>query len=303
MGSGQSTSTPSSSNSVSNVSETVITANYTPGSGTGARKALLIGINYTGTINRLYGCINDVNNVRDYLVSLGYDNSNITMMNDNSSGELYPTKDNILTQMQNIITSLASGDSLVIYYSGHGSQITDTSGDELSGLDQVIIPINYSSAGVIKDDEIRSKLVLAASGVKIFAGYDSCNSGSVCDLRYNYFDTSYRDNPGDNSSNLVMRTNFAINSNYPETAATVISLSGSRDAELSAEFYVNGVASGALTYALLSYLKINTPRVYFADLLQGVRSRLSGWGLSQNPEIMCGRTLDETMHFSDLINV
>lgn len=38
--------------------------------GQGRKRALLIGINYTGSANALNGCINDVNNVKQFLISL-----------------------------------------------------------------------------------------------------------------------------------------------------------------------------------------------------------------------------------------
>lgn len=38
--------------------------------GQGRKRALLIGINYTGTANALNGCINDVNNVKQFLIGL-----------------------------------------------------------------------------------------------------------------------------------------------------------------------------------------------------------------------------------------
>ena len=39
------------------------------------RRALLVGINYTGTSNQLYGCINDINNVGSYLYTFRKYNS------------------------------------------------------------------------------------------------------------------------------------------------------------------------------------------------------------------------------------
>jgi hypothetical protein len=44
-------------------------------SGTGRRKALLIGINYTGSSSALRGCINDAHNVQKFLI--GQSTSNI----------------------------------------------------------------------------------------------------------------------------------------------------------------------------------------------------------------------------------
>jgi len=42
---------------------------YTPSTLTGSKKALLIGINYTNSTHPLRGCINDVHNVRQFLVT------------------------------------------------------------------------------------------------------------------------------------------------------------------------------------------------------------------------------------------
>jgi hypothetical protein len=40
------------------------------------KKALLIGINYTGTKNELFGCINDVNAVKERITSQGFTSVN-----------------------------------------------------------------------------------------------------------------------------------------------------------------------------------------------------------------------------------
>ena len=41
-------------------------------SNTANKKALLIGINYTGTRNELYGCINDVNSIKERISNAGF---------------------------------------------------------------------------------------------------------------------------------------------------------------------------------------------------------------------------------------
>jgi len=217
MGSGHSTSSSSSNVSPpTNISDSINETPYTINSTSYNKKALLIGINYTGTSNRLHGCINDSQNMKTLLENWGF---TTTIMNDTSSGGLYPTKTNILTQMQNLITSLSSNDIGVIYYSGHGTRVMDTNGDEISNLDSVIVPINLN---FIIDDEIRNILTQAVSNSKVFCVFDSCNSGSVCDLRYNVFDTSYKENPGDKSSSLIYRNKVIENTNYPNTNAHLI---------------------------------------------------------------------------------
>jgi len=304
MGSGQSTPQQNSSNiSSSNivpVGEIPVTP-YSINSTTSKKYALVIGMNYTGTSFSLNGCIPDANNINNLLNEWGFET---TLMTDNTGGNLYPTKNNILSQITSHISKLASGDILVIYYSGHGSRVTDNNGDEISGLDSCIVPVDVSSVGYIRDDDIRTKLTAAPSGSNIFATFDSCNSGSVCDLIYCYFDTSYRGSLEQKITSLsttdfISRIDFITNPNYHETNANIISLSGCRDDELSLEFVNrNGVFGGALTYCILWTLRTQTPNISIATFLLNVRSKLKTLGFGQNPSLMAGREINT----DDLLN-
>lgn len=304
MGSGQSTPQQNSgSNSSSNivpVGEIPIKP-YTVNATNSKKYALVIGINYTGTNFKLEGCVPDANNIKNLLNEWGFET---TLMTDNTGGNLYPTKNNILTQLQSHISKLSSNDILAIYYSGHGTRVTDSNGDEISGLDSCIVPIDVSSVGYITDDTIRTNLTSAVPGSNIFAAFDSCNSGSVCDLRYCYFDTSYRGSLEQTITSLsttdfVSRTNYITNPNYNDTSANIISLSGCRDDELSIEF-VNrdGVSGGALTYCILWTLRTQTPNISIATFLSNVRTKLKTLGFGQNPSLMAGKELNT----DDLLN-
>jgi hypothetical protein len=196
------------------IAETFNVAEYSPGGTNKKKTALLIGINYRNTVNQLNGCINDVTNVKTLLDSWGFQS---TLMTDDTPGSLYPNKNNILAKLQSMVQALATDDVLVIYYSGHGTRIPDSNGDEITGLDSVICPVDVVTQGYISDDTLRNILNTGALDSKILAFFDSCNSGSVCDLRYNYFDTSYRSNPGDKASPLVIRRNLVENTNYSPT--------------------------------------------------------------------------------------
>ena len=307
MGSGQSTPQQNSSinpNNIIPVGEIPVTP-YSINSTTSKKYALVIGINYTGKSFSLSGCIPDANNIKNLLNEWGFET---TLMTDNTGGNLYPTRDNILTQITSHITRLASDDILVIYYSGHGSRVTDQiNGDEISGLDSCIVPIDVSpvsSVGYIRDDSIRTELVKATTGSNVFTVFDSCNSGSVCDLKYCYFDTSYRGSLEQSITSLsntdfISRTNVITNNKYSDTNANIISLSGSRDDELSLEFVNrNGVSGGALTYCILWTLRTQTPNISIATFLLNVRSKLKTLGFGQNPSLMSGKTLNT----DDLLN-
>ena len=77
-----------------------------------------------------------------------------------------------------MIEGAKKGDVLVFYYSGHGSQVADVSGDELDGKDETICPHDYATAGMIKDDDFRSLLTGLPAGVNLDVILDSCHSGT-----------------------------------------------------------------------------------------------------------------------------
>jgi hypothetical protein len=264
MGSGSSKPDNSSSNSldkpINNLLLNGLNSNpITLTTPSGVKKAILIGNNYTGTNNQLLGCINDVNEWKTLLISWGF--SIDYFMTDLESGNSYSSKNNILNNLTTFINSLNSGDVGFIYYSGHGTMVLDNNGDEISGKDSVIVPADYKTAGLIVDDIIRSKLIQAKAGVNIFAGFDSCDSGSVCDLRYNLFDTSYRGDPTIPSrtfdlNSWIVRQQVITNNKYIETPANIISLSGCKDGSFSYEASYNGKVYGALSITLIKILQI-----------------------------------------------
>ena len=68
---------------------------------------------------------------------------------------------------------------------GHGSQEKDTDGDEKDATDETICPIDYTTAGMINDDEMHRLMVNPLpAGARLTALFDSCHSGSALDLPY-----------------------------------------------------------------------------------------------------------------------
>jgi hypothetical protein len=299
MGSGSST--------LSNVSASGSLSTYTSAAIPGKVKALVIGINYTGTDNELRGCISDANKVSDLLSSWGY---SVTKMTDLSSGDLLATKANILAKLHFLLSNLTDGDSLVIYFSGHGALVNDTSGDEGAfGKDSVILPSDYATSGSIIDDELRIELLKATQG-KVFCFFDSCNSGSMCDLRFNILSSTYR---------AILSTKrfydprewksvFKLfeNTDYALTNTPVLSLSGSRDSQLSYEIYDTSSITygGVMTFAALKILNSETPKIKITDFASKVIAQISAWGYGiQTPQLMSGQSFDQNTLFSDYIGV
>lgn len=234
------------------------------------RRALLIGINYIGTPNQLNGCINDINNVGSYLYNTRNYNSFI-VLSDVSTTK--PTKANILQAFNVLLTNVKAGDELWFHYSGHGSLLRDTNRDEESGFDSCICPLDYQKSGLISDDVIRQMLAQRVpAGVKLYIVLDACHSGTGCDLRYKYDDNSYLTNkPASASAPLpatyiptdwsLKQTSYEFKK-YSKTIGEVYSISGCQDDQTSADAFIEGQATGALTFILLSCLRANSPSTY-----------------------------------------
>ena len=136
-----------------------------------AKKALCIGINdYPGTQNDFSGCLNDAHDWARH--------SRTRLRGALAPGR--PAKKAAMeAAFQDLIGNARSGDSIVITYSGHGTFVPDTNGDEPDGRDEALCPYDIDKGNVLIDDEIHQLFGQRAKGVKIVLISDSCHSGSV----------------------------------------------------------------------------------------------------------------------------
>ena len=169
------------------------TAYYRPVAGPKRTKALLIGINYTGIKgSELRGSHNDVKLVKKFITQMGFTDTPQTMkvlLDDGDKATGVPTKQNIIAAMKWLVQGAAPGDSLFMHYSGHGSQVDDLNGDEKSGMDQTLVPLDFKKFsgkdGHIVDDDIHKNLVAQLpEDCKLFCLFDCCHSGTILDLPY-----------------------------------------------------------------------------------------------------------------------
>lgn len=212
--------------------------------------ALLIGLNYSSTRNRLYGCINDCIRMQNILsTKYGFPSANIVFMRDdiyNSSHPLYPNKANMMLQMKNLFAlSKTTGNLLYFHFSGHGSSIRDRNSDEIDGFDEFIVPADYFVNGSkILDDEL---LVLTRDlnpSIPCFMIFDSCHSGTILDLNWSY--------TLNKSTGLFIQSPGTL---APSTLQnSIICISGCNDAEVSLDVFANGQYNGALSNGLYNVL-------------------------------------------------
>ncbi len=287
-------------------------ASATPTSRPPRRTALLVGINYNNnpaaTLNGFY---NDVVNVSQYLRTvLAYPASAVNILTDGNRGAagagtasaLPPTRQNILAGIAAIVDGMVAGDEAIFHFSGHGSLVRDTNGDEATGLDSCLCPLDYNApasagGGIITDDEIRTLLVnKVPRGARLYLILDCCHNGTGCDVRFKYEDFSLLLRPpsGRNPAVWLTRQKAFVQSKYTETAGEVFMISGSRDEQTSADAYINNAFAGALTYAVFAILRANQAviRTYsWSSLLRDVRHFMRVNRYSQIPQVMTGQLI------------
>jgi hypothetical protein len=237
-----------------------------------SKRALLIGINYlTNSTARLNGCIEDINNIYGMLIdAYGYQHNNIAMLRDDDSSRM-PTRANILAALQNIVAVSGANDEIWIHYSGHGTQVRDVNGDEPDRLDEAIVPVDFTTVGMILDDELFN-IVRNIRGRAMLV-FDSCHSGSICDLPY-----SINYGPGGSLTKSITSNKLIIGN------PNIIVLSGSRDPQTSADSFdmTTREASGALTMTLIDALRKNQ---HYADILKVYRDTCASLAANKYTQI------------------
>lgn len=230
------------------------------------KRAICAGINdYPGTANDLQGCVNDANSWTTLLNGFGFFVQ--TLLNSQV------TRANFTSAIQNVINQSVAGDVVVITYSGHGTQVTDTSGDEPDGYDEAL----YLYDGVFIDDEFRVLLNQIPVGVHAFLAMDSCFSGTVT-RKINAEEGAARFFRTEAISPMAVRVKaFATEEDMKE-----ILLSGAKDTEYSYDAYINGVWAGAMSYYATSVMQSGQTYNEFYSLL---RTKLPSASYPQTPQL------------------
>ena len=227
--------------------------------------ALIIGINYKGTDFELNGCRRDAQTMRELLITLfGYKKENITVL-DEETPLLRPTRVNILRHLK-ILIDMPNVSHIFFHYSGHGSNIKDTSGDESDGMDECIVPCDWPKVNMIVDDELNALFQTLRSKTQVTCVMDCCHSGTVLDLIYKF----------DAQQNMFVPTE------RPQPLQPlIISFSGCRDEQTSADAFIDGKFQGALTALLAQVLRETKGDISWAELMQRVNELLAAKRYSQ----------------------
>jgi hypothetical protein len=220
--------------------------------------SLHIGLNsidpaYYGDEGRLKNPENDANAMEQLAVAAGFKPTKLLTK--------AATSANVLTEIYRAADSLASGDTFLLTYAGHGSQVKDLNAEEQDQYDETWVLYDR----MLLDDELYNTWPRFKTGVRVIVLSDSCNSGTV--VRFfermkteNTFladRTLYRGlNPAiaekvflDNIEDYK-GIKFALLREKPRTInASVLLISGCQDNQLSSDGIDNGLFTAELLRA------------------------------------------------------
>jgi len=230
------------------------------------KKALCVGINnYPGISNDLKGCVNDANDWANLLEFSGFAIEKLL--------NAQATRRNILNALSDLVTNATSGDQIAFTYSGHGTSVADTSGDEVDSYDEAL----YVYDGVLLDDELRTMIQKLDPDAHLVVISDSCFSGTVTralntdTARPRYIKTD------DIPAKATLKKRFLADAEMIE-----ILISGCSDSEYSYDASLNGRWNGAMTaYALSVIRKGQTYNEFYAAL----RNSLPSSEYPQTPQL------------------
>lgn len=257
-----------------------------------SKAALCVGINQFKNLPQsswLQGCVNDANDLAALLASgYGFPDGTVTVLTDAGA-----SKEPVMAALQDLLALAADGkaDHLVFTFSSHGTQIPDTSGDEVDRLDEAFACHDISSTGdawdpdtVISDDELFRVFSTLPEGVVMDVVLDTCHSGTglkALDLL-----------PGRRPRFLPAPTPGAVAANESSdsralrdllktgNAAKPVLMAACRSDQTAADAFLDGRYNGAFTYHLVRTLKSDSglPR---SEVLKLVSKGLKTGGFDQ----------------------
>jgi len=256
------------------------------------RRAVLFGLNYQHcSSGRLEGCINDVRDFSGLLEGRGFSVEVHTDDRDRRG----TSKVGILGTIRSEVRALTSGSVLWIHYSGHGTYVKDHDlvkrklrrrrrkrpkrkrrkrkrKEERDGRDECLVPSDYETNGLIKDDDIRLVLEEAPRGSRIICIFDSCHSGTVGDMKYSW---------------PRGRRRPVVENVLCDAQAKVLTISGCLDRQTSADAYSvfrEDEYGGAMSSALHLLIR-DRPKLMLNcfDLVRMLQQKLRRDGFTQQP--------------------
>ena len=122
--------------------------------------------------------------MKDFLINYcNFQETDITILSDSPKIPEAGSFFNIVKHLKELNEKLTEDDFAFIYFSGHGSRIIDINNDEDDNYDEIFLPQDFQ-INYITDDLLNT--ILKDLKSRAFIMFDCCNSGTMCDFKYNY---------------------------------------------------------------------------------------------------------------------
>jgi len=292
-------------------------------------RALLIGCTTYDHLDpslHLQGPANDVAMMQELLCQrFGFPQHQVVMLTETSGrAELRPIRSNIEREFKRLGDEAQSGEQIVIFLAGHGTQQPDMTpspdDSEPDGLDELFLPADVQAwdgsigqvPNAIVDDELRIWLqVLERRSAIVTVIVDSCHSGTmtrgtgersrqiapgvlvpleqfppkVTGLRKNEVPANAETTRGGRQRDVLL------------DASSVIAIYAAQSSEATVERLLPNEGEdrkphGLLTYTLTQILSRSTEPVTFRELVQQIQTQYAGWGRSAPTPMIEGKDRD-----------
>jgi hypothetical protein len=273
-----------------------------------AQKALLVGIDRyeQPEFFPLKGAVNDAFLVRSLLKRyLGFTNEDIRILVNERA-----TKRAIVERLTSLVRDAEEGDLVVFYFAGHGSQIRDRNGDDLTDhLDEVICPfdMDWDARRFILDDDLDDIFEHIGEGVLLEAVLDTCFWGAMTEEHEALPLTALGAQPDVRFLPPPLDLSARFEGEEYELrrhriyhcecfSARNVLWAASSEGQISAEDEFDGRSHGVFTYFGCRFIEENYERMRDAEytrdeLLVDVRAFLQSQGYAQVPELSAPRPL------------
>lgn len=277
--------------------------------------ALLVGINEYPDSNRFFnldGCVNDVALQKNLLISrFGFKPTDIVTLTDARA-----SRDNIIEAFQeHLLAQAKAGDVVVFHFSGHGSQVLDSSPiDPNYPYNSTFVPADDrpTESGAVQDIMGQTLfLLLYALGQKtenVTTVLDSCHAGGGIrgEIRVRAAQ------PGKKASDAEFAlqerllsqigwTPAQFQQRREEGIAAGIAIASARRDQLAADYRFEDFYAGAFSFLLTQYLWQEAPEIDSAIAI--LQQRIKSFNQKQTPiyEIAPKAEASETIYFTSPI--
>ncbi|MCB0581776.1 MAG: caspase family protein [Phaeodactylibacter sp.] len=241
---------------------------------------------------------NDARILAAALKRQGFREADIAVLQDEQA-----TRQGIMDAIRSQLADKARpGGVAFFHFSGHGQQVADSSGDEVDGYDEAIVPYDspkhfqpgiYEGQNLIRDEElgallneVRQKL---GPGGHLLALVDACHSGTatrgLARARGTYLRMAGPDylavHPGKEKEDNAL----AREVNEPDGLARMVAFFSASPHQLSYEYVdTDGQGYGMLSYAFSRAFATAGPEDTYRSLFDRIRLQASTQAFRQNPQ-------------------